>query len=144
MKEVFVYWGDTGTNKTRRVLHETRMKYGNARNLYIDTLSGKFWDGYIGQADILLDEVSCKSLERSYIDITMMLRILDIYQVRVEVKCAVAWLQATRVFITSNQDPDLWFPQISPTHHAALQRRITRLEHFTAPWVPENGWQEEG
>jgi len=140
MKEVFVYWGDTGTNKTRRVLHETRQKYGNARNLYIHTMSGKFWDGYIGQSDILLDEVSCKSLERAQIDITMMLRILDIYQVRVEVKCSIAWLQATRVFITSNQDPDLWFPNIHSTHAAALKRRITRIEHFTAPWVPSEGW----
>lgn len=140
MKEVFVYWGETGTNKTRRVLHETRMKYGNARNLYIHTMSGKFWDGYVGQEDILLDEVSNKSLERAQIDITMMLRILDIYQVRVEVKCSIAWLQATRVFITSNQDPDMWFPQISSAHRAALARRITKTEHFETAWIPENGW----
>lgn len=143
-REIHVFWGETGTGKTRRVLYETEKKFGDKGAVYIHTLSGKFWDGYAGQKVVLLDEVSCESLRRACIDITMMLRILDRYQVRVEVKGGVSYLVNTMVYITSNEDPELWYPNISEGHRKALVRRLAEgnstVEHFTAPWEPEGGW----
>lgn len=144
-RTIYTFFGETGTNKTRRVFLETKKKYGNYSNLYIHSLSGKFWDGYTGQKDILLDEVSYESLKRSSIDISTMLRILDRYQVRVEVKGGVQWLTNDRVFITSNEEPTEWYPQCSKSHKDALYRRLNGagcvLEHFLVPWEPPGGWE---
>lgn len=66
-REVVVYWGTTGTGKSRRAWDEATF------DAYPKDPRTKFWCGYRGQAHVVLDEF------RGGIDIAHMLRWLDRY-----------------------------------------------------------------
>lgn len=116
-KHVSVYWGATGTGKSRRAWTEYPDAYSK------DPLT-KFWCGYQAQQTVIIDEF------RGVISIAHMLRWLDRYPVRVEVKGSSVGLAATRIIITSNLDPRNWYPDLDAETLAALMRRFTVVEHF--------------
>lgn len=107
-----VYWGATGTGKSRRAWEEA------GSEAYPKDPQTKFWCGYQGQENVVIDEF------RGSISVSHFLRWLDRYPVNVEVKGSSLPLQAKQVWITSNQSPDDWWPDIDHLTLAAVKRRM--------------------
>ena len=111
-KEVKVFIGPTGTGKSRRAWEEA------GPEAYPKDPRSKFWDGYRGQKNVVIDEF------RGSIDIAHLLRWLDRYPVNVEVKGSSTALAARKVWITSNIPPREWYPEVDQETFQALLRRF--------------------
>lgn len=116
-RTVHVFWGSTGTGKSRRAWDEAGI------GGYPKDPKSKFWDGYRGQKNVVIDEF------RGTIDVAHILRWFDRYPVFVELKGSSRPLLATSIWITSNLDPRLWYPDLDTETYAALLRRLT-ITHF--------------
>lgn len=116
-KQVFVFWGQSGTGKSRRAWDEAGL------DAYPKDPRSKFWDGYRGQEHVVIDEF------RGGIDISHILRWLDRYPTIVEVKGSSIVLKAKKIWITSNISPEDWYPDLDPDTKAALRRRMN-ITHF--------------
>lgn len=116
-RRCFVFWGRTGTGKSRRAWEEAGM------DAYSKDPRTKFWCGYNCQTNVVLDEF------RGGIDIAHLLRWLDRYPIRVEIKGGSRPLMATTIWITSNLSPNDWYKECDPETVAALRRRLT-VTHF--------------
>lgn len=117
IRECFVFWGATGTSKSRRAWDEAGLE------AYSKDPRSKFWCGYQGEENIVIDEF------RGGIDISHLLRWLDRYPVSVEIKGSSRPLVGYKIWITSNLDPRNWFPEIDEETKAALIRRLN-ITHF--------------
>jgi len=106
-----VFYGATGTGKTRRAFEELP-------NAYWKTPTTKFWCGYRGQEHVIVDEF------RGVIDIAHLLRWVDRYPVIVETKGSARPLMATTFIFTSNLHPKDWYPTVDSTTLEALLRRL--------------------
>jgi len=113
----YVYWGVTGAGKSRRAWDEASL------SAYPKSPSTKFWDGYVGQEHVVLDEF------RGEIGISHLLRWLDRYPVTVETKGSAVVLSARRIWITSNISPRDWYPNLDEATMDALLRRL-EVTHF--------------
>ncbi len=134
-----VYWGDTGTGKTRRAHHEAKAL---KLRLFRKPDSGNWFDGYVGQGGLLLDDFY------GQISPGLLLKMLDGYPGEpLPVKGDFVYARYTHVWITSNKDPKEWWAglreqgKISPQMEEALFRRFSDTVHFSAgrPWVPPAG-----
>lgn len=112
VREIWVFWGGTGTGKSRRAWDEA------GEGCYSKCPRSKFWDGYQGQKNVVIDEF------RGGIDVAHILRWCDRYPVRVEVKGSSRPLDAERIWFTSNVDPERWYPELDEETRAALLRRF--------------------
>jgi len=111
-----LYFGPTGTGKSRRAWNEAGMDaYGKCPRT-------KFWDGYMDDRNVVMDEF------RGGIDISHLLRWLDRYPVRLEVKGSYVRSKMERLWITSNLHPREWYQEVDPASRAALFRRIKLVE----------------
>jgi hypothetical protein len=130
--EVKVYFGTTGTGKTRAAMAEsTAILAGDATRVFIldaPTEGGRlWWCGYDGGPVIIIDDFASK------IPIATMLRMLDRYPYKCEVKGGHYYACWTTVYITTNFPPDEWTDcgrPIDPRHRKALMRRITHIDQF--------------
>jgi len=116
-KEVYVFWGRTGTGKSRRAWEEATF------DAYPKDPNTKFWDGYRGQENVVIDEF------RGKIDISNILRWFDRYPVSVETKGSGVVLSCRRIWVTSNVDPREWYADIDNETKDALMRRL-RVTQF--------------
>lgn len=112
VRKVIVYWGETGTGKSRRAWEEAGV------NAYPKDPRSKFWCGYRAEKNVIIDEF------RGGIDISHLLRWTDRYPVRVEIKGSSKPLTMTHLWITSNLHPDDWYPDLDRETRLALLRRI--------------------
>lgn len=117
-KEVWVFWGPTGTGKSRRAWEEAGLE------AYPKIPSSKFWDGYRGQEHVVIDEFTGE------IGITHMLRWLDRYPVCVENKGGGCPLNASKIWITSNINPLEWYQNIPRSQVEALMRRLNVVHMY--------------
>lgn len=115
-RTVVVFWGKTGTGKSRRAWEEAGV------DAYCKDPRTKFWDGYQVEKNVVIDEF------RGGIDIAHLLRWFDRYPVRVEIKGSSRPLVATKIWITSNLSPDQWYPECDLETKAALMRRLDVTE----------------
>lgn len=115
-KTVFVFYGRTGTGKSRRAWEEA------GPDAYAKDPRSKFWCGYRSNEHVVIDEF------RGGIDISHMLRWLDRYPVRVEVKGSSKPLKATKIWITSNLHPMNWYMDLDSEIKDALLRRLQITE----------------
>lgn len=114
--EVHVYYGDTGTGKTRKAIEDAGSDY------YILDQGDKLWfDGYEGESTLIIDDYY------GWIKYGKLLRLLDGYQFRCEIKGGFTYANWTKVVFTSNKPPDEWYSMGMTT---ALRRRITTKIHF--------------
>lgn len=118
-KEVFVFWGRTGTGKSRRAWEEATF------SAFPKDPCTKWWCGYSGHENVVIDEF------RGQIGISHLLRWLDRYPTIVESKGSNCVLAATRFWITSNLSPDDWYPDLDQETKLALRRRFTLVVHFS-------------
>ena len=120
-RQVFVFWGPTGTGKSRLAWQEAGI------DAYPKAPTSKFWDGYQGHENVVIDEFT------GQIDITHLLRWFDRYPVCVETKGSGTVLKAKRIWLTSNIDPREWYPTAPKSQQDALKRRFTMVKHFPMP-----------
>ena len=66
--------------------------------------SGLWWDGYIGQDVVMIEEF------RGQVPLQKMLQTLDVYPLRVEVKRGAVPARFRLVIVTSNTEPQDWYP----------------------------------
>jgi len=118
VKSVYVFWGRTGTGKSRRAWEEAGVL------AYPKSPDSKFWDGYRGQEHVVIDEF------RGVMGISHLLRWLDRYPVNVEVKGTSVTLRAHQIWITSNLSPAEWYPLADEETMSALNRRFTSIIQF--------------
>lgn len=114
---VYVYWGKTGTGKTQKAWQDA------GYDAYPKDPNTKWWDGYSNQENVIIDEF------RGAISISHVLRWFDRYPVLVERKGGTLVFNASRIWITSNLDPRLWYPDIDEETKLALLRRLN-ITHF--------------
>lgn len=119
-----VFWGSTGTGKTFRAWESA------GTTAYCKDPRSKFWCGYMGEGNVIIDEF------RGGIDISHLLRWLDCYPCRVEVKGSSRPLRATNFWITSNVPPHNWYPDVDVETQAALLRRMKVIEMSELPQSP--------
>lgn len=119
-KDVLVYYGATGTGKSRTAWEEHP-------NAFCKDPRTKFWCGYQNETTVIIDEF------RGAIDVSHILRWCDRYPVRVEIKGSSVPLAANKIIFTSNLAPSKWYPELDPETSAALMRRFTRVVQFHAP-----------
>ena len=107
-----VFWGTTGSGKSRRAWEEAGI------GAYPKDPNTKFWDGYNGHDNVVIDEF------RGKIDISHILRWTDRYPVIIENKGGGTTLSAKRIWFTSNLPPSSWYPDLDSQTTAALLRRL--------------------
>lgn len=127
---VYVYWGPPGTGKSRRALYEA------GEDAYFlsppNAVGGAvWWDGYTGQDCIIIDDFY------GWIPHHFMLRLCDRYPFTVQYKGGSIPIAATRIWITSNKEPNEWWPR---TGLGAMERRITHVDNMTGEWHPDGRW----
>jgi len=122
---VTLIMGPTGTNKTRFANQMSDFKIQGSQL--------KWWDGYEGEKNILIDEYS------NEVKITELLALLDGYKLRLPIKGGHTWAAWTNVYITSNLKA--LHPKASDAHREALQRRVKKTWNL---WDDEEReeWEE--
>lgn len=118
MPETYVYWGETGTGKTRRAFNEA------GDNPYMHP-GGQWFDGYTGQPSVIFDDFGGSEFKLTYL-----LKLLDRYPMRVPIKGGFVNWVPRKLFITSNYSPNDWYPNARDEHRRALMRRISKRVHF--------------
>lgn len=108
--EVIVIVGAAGSGKTKRAYDEGAYVF--------DDYEDGWWDGYEGEEVLLIDEFY------GGIKYSKLLKLLDGYQHRLKVKGGFVYARWTKVYITSNTEPQFWYSQgLTP----ALDRRISEV-----------------
>lgn len=117
---VIIYWGKTGTGKTRAV-------FDNAPQMQdVFVYPGNGWfDGYRGQPIVLFDDFHGGEFKLPYL-----LKLLDRYPMQVPVKGDFANWVPQEIYFTSNIDPAHWFSHANHEHVMALFRRVTNKVSF--------------
>ncbi|ADU76997.1 Rep protein [Cyclovirus PKgoat11/PAK/2009] len=118
--EVFYYWGPPGSGKSRRALEEARQLDGES--IYYKP-RGLWWDGYEQQRSVIIDDFY------GWIKYDEMLKIMDRYPYKVQIKGGFQEFTSEKIFITSNVDVcDLY--KFVGYETAAFDRRITLKEYM--------------
>jgi len=118
--QVTVYYGGTGTNKTRRVYEDV----DNLEELHKwEPQHGQWFDGYAGQKTVLLDEY------RGQLPYGMLLSMLDGYpNTKVQIKGGMVHWSPEVIYITSPTHPKEWYPNLTANDKIEqLLRRITDI-----------------
>lgn len=117
-----IYWGDSGTGKTKKAITDHPEAYiltkPNGNNI-------TWFDGYEGQTTIIFDEFY------GWVSYDLLLRILDRYPLKLQVKGGFVECSATHFIFTSNKPWTDWYPNIEDK--SALKRRINefgKITHF--------------
>ncbi|AMB42988.1 putative Rep protein [Circovirus-like genome DCCV-11] len=112
-----VLWGDAGVGKTRYA-------YGRStpEDVYIlckGNGGALWWDGYDGQSILVIDDFY------GWVEHSVLLRILDRYPFKIDIKGSSTYANWKEVYITSNRHPSTWYTRAFPwTEDKALQRRL--------------------
>lgn len=111
-----VLWGRTRTGKTYRA-----HKALESVPYYVKMSGNKWWDGYGGEQFVIIDEVlNC-------IELPDLLKWLDPYPCKVEVKGGTVELAATKFILTSNYHPEAWFEKAGRGSIDALLARFSHV-----------------
>jgi len=116
--KVITLYGPTGKGKTYSAINFI----AGSKDYYIceapSHKDSKVWfDGYEGQRYLILDD-----FDGSFCSFRYILRLLDKYKLKIEIKGGFIWAVWTTVIITSNIHPSAWYSSVST---APLQRRLT-------------------
>lgn len=116
--EVFWFWGSTGTGKSREA-NEL------APNAYWKQGCTKWWCGYEGQEDVIIDDY-----RRDLCAFHELLRLFDRYPMQVETKGGNMPFLAKRIFVTTPKGPQLTWESRTEEDVAQLMRRIENIKEF--------------
>lgn len=113
---VQVFYGPTGTGKSRRAYEENPDAYFKPR--------GDWWDGYAGQDTVVLDDFT------GWLPYSFLLNLLDRYPLLVPFKGGFHQFTSRKVVITSNFRPSQWYTDKEKHPTAPLLRRIEEIIEF--------------
>lgn len=116
---VYYFWGPPGSGKSRRALEEAK---ATNQPIYYKP-RGLWWDGYNQQPNVIIDDFY------GWIKYDEMLKIMDRYPYKVQVKGGFEEFTSERIWITSNIDTDTLYKFINYTS-TAFDRRITLKCHM--------------
>jgi len=128
--KVFYYWGGTGLGKSRRARWEAERLFGE--KVYSKDPSHKWWDGYQQEPAVVLDDI-LPFTGSSGMNVGYLLRLLDRYDVTLEVKGSTIKFTSTYIWITSNYSLDELFIHdlsIKEESKEAFRRRFTEFVEF--------------
>ncbi|QMW68776.1 replication-associated protein [Torentivirus aristcris] len=112
--EVYWIYGPTGTGKSK-------FAFGSCADPWISGKDGKWFEGYDAHEDVIFDD-----FRQDFCAFHILLRLLDRYPYRVEIKGASRQFLARRIFITSCHPPDKVYP-LSGEDLGQLGRRISQI-----------------
>ena len=122
--EVVVLWGPTGTGKSHVARQETTDPYVWGPEM------GTWFDGYDNHAHVIFEEF------RGQLTFGMLLRLLDKYDLSVQVKGGRVNFCPTKIYITSPLHPKDWYTNLEGTDKLdQLLRRITSVRHLTIQYT---------
>lgn len=113
-------WGNTGTGKSSWVAASA-----GSSAFFLSDHSGRWWDGYAGQLDVVIDDLSDGELP-----VSMLLRLADRLPLRVQLKGSSAEFTSVRLWITSNASPADIYSGATEEQIRAIYRRIDQLWRF--------------
>jgi len=116
--EVFWYWGPTGTGKSHLAWEEA------GTDAYAP-VSFKWWDGYDGQENIVLDDI-----RSDWATYNQFLQLFDKYPMRIECKGGSRQFLGKKIWVTSPYDPPAFF-QLGEEAIDQLVRRVTLVKSFS-------------
>lgn len=123
-----VYWGPSGTGKSRHAL-----ELGGDSQYWLQQPKHSggdvWWDGYDGQKVVVIDEMG------GWLPRVLCQRLIDRYPMHVETKGGAKPFLAEMVIFTSNKPPSLWWPRVGL---GAMERRLTEPLGFVF-WFGPNG-----
>lgn len=119
--EVIVIQGDTGVGKTHTVYLENNIDDIYKAEVGDGSSGSVFWDNYNGESVILIDDFH-NNLKLDY-----MLRLLDKYPMKLNVKGGHTWKCAKKIYITTNININSWYRNCPEIHRKALLRRVTNI-----------------
>lgn len=125
--KILIYWGESGTGKTRKATEEFPDAYIVTKDNGNGTI---WWDGYEGQKTVIFDEFY------GWIKYDTILRLCDRYPMRVQKKGSSIQFVATTFIFTSNKPWEQWYSEEmreKTDNFAALRRRIDefgKITHF--------------
>lgn len=123
--EVHVIWGDAGSGKTRYVYDNHKLTDIYKLEIGDGSSGSVFWDSYDGEPIILIDDF------HSNLKFDYLLRLLDRYPMKLNIKGGYTWRVAKKIYITSNIPPERWYPNISNIElRNALMRRLTTITYL--------------
>lgn len=135
-KTVLWFYGETGTGKTKEAWARGRAFLGLSEEdegayeqIWVSNSDGRWFDGYVGQAVAIIDDLRSNSWEFSWL-----LRITDCYPVRVPIKGGFAKWCPKLIIITAPDDPRTIYSNHETKEPydgiEQLERRITELKFF--------------
>lgn len=116
-KKVYWFYGDTGSGKTKEAMSMVD------DDVWISGKNLQWWEGYYGQKYVIIDD-----FRGDFCTFHELLRILDGYPYRVQVKGSSCWLRAETIIITSPFHPSKVYSTIEDV--TQLLRRITEIRKF--------------
>lgn len=120
-------WGPTGTGKSH---YASQFKPQWVSGL----ADGRFFfQGYDGEPTVVMED-----FRQDCLPLRQMLRVLDKYQLNVEVKGGHVNFAPTRIIITSCYKPEECFPDTGE-NISQLLRRISSVKYFGTKYIAENG-----
>lgn len=135
-KTIRVFWGPTGTGKTRYCFDNYPGAYWKTKS----TSNAQFWDGYDGEETIIIDEFY------GWFSFDFMLRLTDRYPVNLDIKHGTVPLAARTVVFTSNKHPRDWYPnsRYQWDESNPLKRRISEILEFPLSPLPTGTSESAG
>lgn len=125
MPEVYWFYGTTGSGKSRTAI-ELAYKFGY--DYYIKDSSHKWWDGYMQQPVVIIDDYEYKPGVMSF---KYLLRLLDRYRLSVEVKGGTIPFNSEIIIFTCDKPPtDIFKREVASSEYSQLQRRIFEIREF--------------
>lgn len=114
----YIIWGDTNVGKSTSIIN----KYGRENCYTIQDPEGdnKYWNNYNGQDVIIFDDFY------SWIKLGVMLCILNPEPYRCRALGRTHWARWTKVYITSNQNPEEWYIETQGEKRKAFFRRFKK------------------
>lgn len=122
-RDVYVFWGDAGTGKSRLAAHLTTLFQGFAATQLAFTKGATWFNGHmVGTACAILNDFDGASCG---FPISTFKHITDVYPAQVPIKGGfISWDSVRIVFITSNRHPRDWYDFKTEADRAAILRRI--------------------
>lgn len=125
--EIIVITGTPGSGKTRHIYDNEDINEVYKAEVGDGSSGSIWWDNYDGEEIILIDDF------HNNFKLDYMLRLLDRYPMKLNVKGGYTWKCAKKIYITSNIEPSKWYPNCPDIHKQALMRRITKHIIMTQP-----------
>lgn len=117
-----IYWfhGSTGKGKTKMAIDCCP-----DNSYWMSTENLKWFDGYSGQTHVIIDD-----FRRDFTTFHFLLRLFDVYPLKVPIKGGFVDWEPTHIFITCPQGPYVLYNNRTDEDIAQLTRRITEVFDF--------------